>query len=496
MTTAPIELTPEGREVIGRVVFPLVGLITTAPEFQEVLYARHAETLVTGGVRAGKSSVGAARMFLDIYIHQEITHQPGLYWVVGPNYPQTVEEIRYMNQWARKIGWKGVKYSAPQEGAHTLKIINPWGDIVVEAKSAVHEERLASKAPDRILVVEAGACSPDVRNYCIERALEKSAPIDYTGTLEPSDLNPQFAWYQEKADEWREAPSFSHAAYPLPSWANRAIFADCTATIRENPDLAAYCPDENHGPDHGGRNHPNIRRAEEELDPYTFAIRIAAEPVGIQYQVYPQLENRDRYLRPFDDVQTVQAFGGIDWGSVHPTALAVVTYHPRQHVSIAGEYIYTAWVREVHYKTERPDDIQWLRTTKDFLSKKWGIPRQNWRTDPNERFMAKNYEGSAVSGSARSRDSRIGLFGSRLDAGALYFDLDGPGVREAYEEARKVRRKKARSGEIVLDRINDDRTAAIEDALEGSDGELRRAVPQPLRHKYRREGRKRELQRV
>jgi hypothetical protein len=468
----------------------------TAPEFETVLYARHSELICTGGVRAGKSTVGAARNFLDMYIRHELTHQPALYWVVGPNYPQTVEEIRYMAQWARRLGWPQVKYSSPQEGAHSLKIISPWGDLVVEAKSAVHEERLASKAPDRILVVEAGACSPDVRNYCIERALEKSAPIDYTGTLEPSDLNPQFAWYQEKADEWRENPSFSHAAYPLPSWANRAIFSDCTAALKENPDLAAYCVDDDHGTAHSGRNHPNIRRAEEELDPYTFAIRIAAEPVGIQYQVYPQLEDRSKYLREFNDSPQITAYGGIDWGSVHPTALAVVTFHPRQHVNIAGEYTYTAWVREVAYKTDRPDDINWLRVTKDYLSRKWKIARQNWRTDPNERFMAKSYEGTAVSGSARSRDARIGLFGSRLDAGALYFDADGPGVREAYEEARKVRRKKARSGEIVLDRINDDRTAAIEDALEGSDGELKRPLPAPIRRSYSRIVRKRELQRI
>jgi hypothetical protein len=495
MTTQAFNITAEGREVLGGVLFDQLQVNTTAPEFLRVLYARHAETIVTGGVRAGKSTLGSARMFLDIWIRQKLTKQPGLYWVVGPNYPQTVEEIRYMNQWVRKLGWNA-KYSAPQEGAHTLKIINPWGDIVVEAKSAVHEERLASKAPDRILVVEAGACSPDVRNYCIERALEKSAPIDYTGTLEPSDLNPQFAWYQEKADEWRENPNFSHAAYPLPSWANRAIFSDCRVALKENPDLAAYCPDEDHGFSHGGRLHPNIRRAEEELDPYTFAIRIAAEPVGIQYQVYPQLEDRSKYLRTFNDSPQVAAYGGIDWGSVHPTALAVVTFHPRQHVGITGEYIYTAWVREIAYKTDRPDDINWLRVTKDALSRKWNIPRMNWRTDPNERFMAKSYEGSAVSGSARSRDARIGLFGSRLDAGALYFDLDGPGVRDAYEESRKVRRKKARSGEIVLDRINDDRTAAIEDALEGSDGELKRGQASTMKRSYKQIVRRRELQRV
>jgi len=173
-----------------------------------------------------------------------------------------------------------------------------------------------------------------------------------------------------------------------------------------------------------------------------------------------------------------------------------VTYHPRQHVGITGEYIYTAWVREIVYKTDRPDDINWLRVTKDHLSRKWNIPRMCWRTDPNERFMARTYEGVAVSGSARSRDSRIGLLGSRLDSGALYWDIDGPGVKEAYEEARKVRRKKARSGEIVLDRTNDDRTAATEDALEGSDGELKRPAAAPMRRNYKQIVRRRELQRI
>src|SRR5688572_12226003 len=98
MPTKTIEITAEGKQVLGGVLFTELGVNTSAPEFLEVLYAHHSETIITGGVRSGKSTVGSARNFLDIYIRVKILRQPGLYWVVGPNYPQTVEEIRYMAQ--------------------------------------------------------------------------------------------------------------------------------------------------------------------------------------------------------------------------------------------------------------------------------------------------------------------------------------------------------------------------------------------------------------
>jgi hypothetical protein len=48
MTTQAFNITAEGREVLGGVLFDQLQVNTTAPEFLRVLYARHATGLVLG----------------------------------------------------------------------------------------------------------------------------------------------------------------------------------------------------------------------------------------------------------------------------------------------------------------------------------------------------------------------------------------------------------------------------------------------------------------
>ena len=123
--------------------------------------------------------------------------------------------------------------------------------------------------------------------------------------------------------------------------------------------------------------------------------------------------------------------------------------------------------------------------------------------------MAKNYDGKAVNSSPGSREYRIGLVTARLNENRLFFDFNGPGIGDnlnhsdrdhihgLYCEMSHVHRKKQRNGEIVLNRDKDDRTAALEDAIEALDGRiLRDSVPQEYKMKYKKHGRKRELNRV
>ena len=167
----------------------------------------------------------------------------------------------------------------------------------------------------------------------------------------------------------------------------------------------------------------------------------------------------------------------ITGNTVHPSALAIIGITD-QNVAIVRDVQWSKHLRD-------PGDHNWIKDTFRELSRTYNC--WNWHTDPNQRFLARNFEAQAVSGSAGAREARVGLVQARLNSGKLLFDKNGPGVPDAYEEMRKVHRRKTRSGEIVYDRIDDDRTAAIEDGIEGADGQMVLELPpRILARRYKR----------
>ena len=449
-----------------------LGLSLEAPEFCQFLFAQHREQIGTGGVRAGKSTAGAMRLATEARI-KVMLQQAALYWIIGPDYPQTREEFRYLREWSQKLGIYESS-SEPQDGPRVLQL---KGGVRIETKSAMYPERLGSVAPDGILVAEAGQCSEEVRRICQERSMEKAAWVLYTGTLENSMEKPSYAWFTELATEWEADRTLAHGSYRLPSWINTTLYGSCLEHIQNDPSMAEYCPDADHGPAHSGQNHPAIIKAKDDLPDYVFAIRIAGEPAGVPFQVYRQLEDEDAVrLLPFNGGPQVNVFGGIDYGTVHPSTLSVVTFHPNP-VYVPGGFKEIAWLRETCMRETDPGDVRWLRETREYLSKKWRIPDLHWMVDPNEKFMADSFMGKAVSGTAGSREYRMGLLGSRLTAKAFLFDSTGPGVPGTHEEMRGVHRIKTRSGELVLRRDKDDRSASVENCIEGADGRMLHDLP-------------------
>ena len=434
----------------ARDILTTVGLDLT-PEFFTPLLARPREKIVIGGWRGGKTSELAAEAQCEIaakVISQSTT--PFLIWLVGPDYVQTHEEFRYLEEWNRKLGWL-ISASMPGEGQWQMKL---KGNITIETKSAAHYERLGSVAPDFIGVCESGQVSDLVRTMLIGRSAQKRARIVYTGTLEDDEGHQQWAWYQEKALEWANGAECQnarlhdckaeHAAFSLPSWANRAVFA-------------------------GGRDDPEIKRMELEFDPFTFARRIAAIPTGVQFQVYHQLNELELEDCP-PDIRWIDGAGGIDYGTDHPTTLSVikVAFDPRDAEFHFKAPQGIAWVVESWLTDIDPGDHYRLNAEKQRLAHKWGIYK--WGTDPNERFMARQYGATAVSGSAGARGARIGLVQARLNLGKLRFWKGGAGTAELKSEMQRIHKRKLRDGELKLVTNLDDRTAALEDAVEVLDG--------------------------
>lgn len=216
----------------------------------EVLFGNHPVKLIAGGVRAGKSKTSARSMdwFLGL--------KNGLIWIIGPRYNEANVEFDYMAQPYHEMGLVA-NIATPMEGPRFFQI---KGGTRVETRSATDPIRLASYAPDAILVVEAGQTPYEVVAKAEERAVQKDAPIFYSGTFENS-LN----WYADMYTELQvENNRYNGRSYSLPTWSNTVEFP-------------------------GGREDPKIKRLEAALSEELFLERCAAKPykpVGLVFREF------------------------------------------------------------------------------------------------------------------------------------------------------------------------------------------------------------------
>jgi hypothetical protein len=130
---------------------------------------------------------------------------------------------------------------------------------LIETKTAMETAKLASVAPDGIIMAE--AAQHDFESYlrCAGRVAEKRGWLMMSGTFEGSQ-----GWYVEKFNEWRKPGNPDGGiAYSMPSWSNTLIYP-------------------------GGRQDPEILRLEslyQRVEGY-FEERLGAEPLPPAYLVF------------------------------------------------------------------------------------------------------------------------------------------------------------------------------------------------------------------
>lgn len=332
-----------------------IGIITW-PAFIERACDTRAEVFLNGGWRGTKTHSADFMGFL--YIIDFITLIPGkhLVWIIGPDYPQARPDFFNLQEWATAYGFVA-PFSDRMDGSLHMEISLKGypGTVLIDTKSANHPNALGAVGPKLILAVEAGQMSDEAKRRIRGRASTLNAPIIWNGTFENEEGRSQYVWFEQESKEYRLRPTDRRISYGLPIYDNRALFANCLEgenSIKLDPSLAQFCPDDNHGPAHSGIDpdhpdiiigskgvplHPKVRELYEEcrLKPTYWLKYYEGEPVGTTNPVYEWATSAPQdYLKPMpkelkeSSTHWLFSTGGMDFGLGginHPSAVCVVS---------------------------------------------------------------------------------------------------------------------------------------------------------------------------
>ena len=194
--------------------------------------------------------------------------------------------------------------------------------------------------------------------------------------------------------------------------------------------------------------------------------RFGGEPVGVRNPVYEWLEHDrwddlsgNKYLLSMSEAQRrlgrpfrwLRSAGGMDFGTVHPSALSVLS------VNDLGQ----TWVRDCDADTSGVLDWVWRRQAE--FSKMYRIPPQMWGRDPMVKYAPSYVPGEAMSGSLYAREARVGILNGLAESGNFFIDADNPRNVLLFREMQHVHRRRNANGQVVYVREEDDMTASTED---------------------------------
>jgi hypothetical protein len=137
-----------------------------------------------GGVRGGKSMVGEKELVSHWYTDFLAKgKKDGLVWLLGNDYEACRGEWQYLVQDFTNLE---VLAKPPTKNIDPGEIKLQDGFTIV-TKSAKYPEKIATTAPDMVIICEAGQVDYEVLLRCIERLSEKRGYLIASGTFEEED---------------------------------------------------------------------------------------------------------------------------------------------------------------------------------------------------------------------------------------------------------------------------------------------------------------------
>ncbi len=272
-------------------IFNLVGYEPT--ETQDVIHQDQSRAkLVAGGERGGKSETGSKELeshwFIDIAAKEK---GKALYWLLGDDYAACRGEWDYIVQDFTKLE---ILASPP------TKNIDP-GEIVLQdetriiTKSARYPEKIATEAPDGIVICEAAQIEYEVFLRAWSRLAEKRGWLYMSGTFEEEDY---VGWYRELYELGQSFNQLGVKSFSIPSWSNLYVYP-------------------------GGRNDPEILRLEAGMTKERFQERFGGVPCPKTGRVVTEFAN-SIHVRPCEFDKNIPVELAVDPGYAGAYAVEVI----------------------------------------------------------------------------------------------------------------------------------------------------------------------------
>ena len=294
-------------------IFGLVGYIPTEAQLK-IHLDQSRNKLIAGGERAGKSKVESKELLChyawDILGQKK---KEALYWLLGNDYEACRGEWEHILEDFQKLELIKSVTKNIDPGVLELK-----DGTTIHTKSARYPEKIATVAPDGILICEAAQVDKDVFLRAWTRLAEKRGWLCMGGTFEQEEyLN----WYRELFQQGQSENNLGLRSFSLPTWSNLIIFP-------------------------GGREDPEILKQEAGMTHDRFMERFGGEPCPKSGRVIPEFDNKIHVRKiPFN--RNLPVHISIDPGYRGAAAVTAIQDYGDHLVGIDEIYVKNVLLKDV-----------------------------------------------------------------------------------------------------------------------------------------------------
>lgn len=277
---------------------------------------------IAGGERGGKSMTSA--MFI---VPQSADLE--LVWLIADDYNSTKPEWEYLRNEYRELGL--IEAISDPNTQYSPRMMRLKTGLEIRTISAADEVKIASMAPDGIVLCEAAQMSHNVWLRARGRVAQKRGWVLLEGTFEDGE-----PWYDDLYNAWQPGDSLGHIAFSLPSWSNTFEFP-------------------------GGYDDPEMVALRAEMSPERFMARHGGVPVPPADVVFPEF-NFDKHVGdyPFDPRYPVEL--AIDPGWAGAYAVCALQYVPVFPGGIAVRVVDEIYVQrtQAHHVIDQVFERPWV----------------------------------------------------------------------------------------------------------------------------------------
>lgn len=362
---------------------PTITLPPLHPSQQTIARDPHRFKVVCCGRRWGKTLMSMTLLLRDALKGKRL-------WHVAPSYKQTLEGWDYLQRLVVQM----------PKGIATVKVselmVTFAGGGSIQLRTADNPDNLRGAGLDGVVLDEAADIKPEAWDLVLRPALaDKQGWAMFIGT--PKHFNHFYDLFERgQSDEYTD-----WASWQKPTWDNPFIKQE------------------------------EIDAAQKEMEPGDFDQEFGASFTAIGGAIFPLLSaNRPMYLRPLPSgLQFYRTGVGMDWGTTEGHQAAVVC---GSAMTSGAVWIRSAWLSP----TGSDDDwfAEAARCKRDYNATFARVDRsQSSSRGRLTKPIATQGSGmlDAETGVA-DVEARIGAYLGLIRKGALFFDINGPGVVEFY----------------------------------------------------------------